>query len=228
MCIAPIVSSGKALKVILKSWAKSNRLPDFVVIEGSGAGGHLGFKKEELISGASSLEEILSEVLEELTMFDGGEYKDIPVFIAGSVFDGKELRHYQSLGALGAQIGTRFIATYECDASEAFSKVICDATEEDILLIQSPVGMPARAIATPFVKKMLAGEQIRPKRCHDCLKTCNPATTLYCISDALIASAKGDTENGLFFSGKNAYRINEMRHVYEVIDEIKREFENAK
>ncbi len=224
--LAPIVSGGKAAKLIIKTWKKKhNRYPDFIVLEGRGAGGHLGFNVEDLSSDEFALEVVLKEVLDAIRPFEEEAGKKIPVFIAGSIFDGYDIAKYQKLGAFGAQIGTRFIATYECDASEQFSKVICDAKEEDITIVKSPVGMPGRAIRTEFAKKINTLTRIKPKICVNCLKPCNPMTTPYCISEALIAAARGNTKEGLFFSGINAGRINCMYHVSELITEIKKQWE---
>ncbi len=229
VALAPIVSSGKAAKVVLQTWKrKYNRFADFIVLEGTGAGGHLGFKKEEIGDNHFSLDVLLKQVLTELNPFEQEKGEEIPVFVAGSVFDGYDIAHYQKLGATGAQIGTRFIATYECDASEKFSKVICNAKEEDIILVKSPVGLPGRAIRTEFIDKLEKLSRIPPKRCMNCLKPCNPSITPYCISEALIQAAKGNTEEGLFFSGENAGRINRMYSVKELVDELKMQWEEAK
>ncbi len=194
---------------------------------GRGAGGHLGFQIEHLSDDNYSLDILLKEVLEAIKPFEEEKGAKIPVFVAGSVFDGYDILKYQKMGAFGAQIGTRFIATYECDASDVFSKVICDAKEEDIAIVKSPVGMPGRAILTEFAKKITALSRIKPKLCVNCLKPCNPLTTSYCISEALIAAAKGNISEGLFFSGVNAGRINRMYHVSELIGEIKKQWEES-
>lgn len=228
VAIAPIISSGKAARIVLQSWKRNyNRFPDFVVLEGKGAGGHLGFKKEQVDEDGFTLEILLKEVLEAIRPFSEAKGEEIPVFVAGSVFDGYELAHYMKMGAFGAQIGTRFIATYECDASPKFAEVIINAKKEDIMLVKSPVGLPGRAIRTPFSKKLMETDRIAPTRCLNCLKPCDPKVTPYCISEALIHAAKGDVERGLFFSGENAWRIDRMYHVDELIDEIKKQWEEV-
>lgn len=226
--LAPIVSSEKAARVILSSWKRHyNRTPDFLVLEGRGAGGHLGFKKEQIPDEDFALSKLLTELKAELLPFEEKEGKEIPVFVAGSVFDGKDLFHYQKLGAFGAQIGTRFIATHECDASDALKEVIIGAKKEDIVLVKSPVGLPGRAVRTALVRRLEETDRIPPKRCLDCLKPCDPKVTPYCISEALIRAANGDTEHGLFFAGENAHRIDRLYHVEELILEIKKEWEEA-
>lgn len=228
VAIAPIISGGKAARIVLQSWKRNyNRFPDFVVLEGRGAGGHLGFKKEQIFDEKFALENLLKEVLEAVKPFSEEKGEEIPVFVAGSVFDGYELADAMKRGAFGAQIGTRFIATHECDASPKFAEILINAKKEDIILVKSPVGLPGRAIRTPFSEKLAETERIAPTRCLNCLKPCDPKVTPYCISDALISAAKGDVENGLFFSGENAWRIDKRYHVKELIEEIKKQWEEA-
>lgn len=221
--IAPIVSSGKAAKLICKTWDKKfGRIPDFIVIEGPGAGGHLGFKKEDIINKtAKSPYEILPEVLEAIKEFEDKYGCSIPVFLAGGIFDGHDMAKAMKIGAAGVQIGTRFIATEECDASEIYKKVIIDATNDDVVIVQSPVGMPGRALKTKLIKDLEQGKKLMPTMCTDCLKMCpHGAAAPYCISRALMAAASGDVDNGLFFCGENVGRINKMVHVSELVDEI--------
>ena len=227
---APIVSGARAAKLIARHYKKHYQvLPDFFVIEGHMAGGHLGFSREELENGtARSNDEILREVLavtEEIYASDGVR---IPVFVAGGVFDGADMAHFQKAGAAGVQIGTRFIATEECDADRAFKEVIVGAKEEDIILIKSPVGMPARAVNTPLLKRLAQGETFRAKRCNNCLTACKKDESIpYCISRALIEAVKGNTEDGLFFTGSNAARVDRIVTVKELMDEILSEYREA-
>lgn len=220
--IAPIVSSGRAAKLLLRHYeSRYQRKPDFFVIEGHMAGGHLGFSKEELMEGsAKSNDEILKEVL--------AVAGDIPVFVAGGVFDGKDMAHYLKAGASGVQIATRFIATTECDAHERFKQAILDAKKEDIVITVSPVGMPARAIESPLLKRLKAGEKFPALRCNNCLTACKKGDlTPYCIHRALTASVSGDWENGLFFTGSNADRVDTIVSCRELIKEIVSEYEQA-
>lgn len=228
VALAPIVSGAKAARVILQSWSQRyGCFADFIVLEGRGAGGHLGFKREEIEDDTKTLEVLLKEVLREVEIYEQKKGEAIPVFVAGSIFDGYEIVKYQRMGAFGAQIGTRFIATYECDASMRFAERICQTEKKEITLIQSPVGLPGRVICTEFAKRVKEGVRIEPKKCLRCLKTCNPKTTPYCISEALIAATKGDIRKGLFFSGENADRIDRIYHVKELIDEIKYQWEEV-
>lgn len=227
---APIVSSGKAAMLLCKSYKKKyNLLPDFFVLEGHMAGGHLGFSKEELADNtAKSNDEILAEVLEAIKEYEDEANVKIPVFVAGGVFDGKDMAHFMKLNASGVQIGTRFIATNECDAGDVFKKVIVDSKKEDIILINSPVGMPARAVNSPLLKKLASGENFPPLRCNNCLTHCKKGDkTPYCISRALIEAVEGNYEEGLFFCGSNAWRVNEIVSVEELMNTIVSEWRNS-
>ena len=220
---APIVSSPKAATLIMKTWDRHYEVtPDFIVIEGKKAGGHLGFSREELLQDtAASLKEILTGVKKAVLPFEKKYKRKIPIFTAGGVFVGQDMAEMIKAGADGVQIGTRFIATEECDASEAFKEVILSAREEDVRIIESPVGMPARAIDTGLLKKTEKSYHLFAKKCNDCLKHCKKGTeTCYCISRALIEAVKGNTEDGLFFCGANVGRVQTILPVKTWIDEI--------
>lgn len=221
--IAPIVSSFKAAKTILKLWdRKYNRAADMVVIEGPKAGGHLGFSLEELNNNSVSLEQILHDVLEEVKNYEEKYQKHIPVVVAGGIYTGEDIARFLSLGASGVQIATRFVATYECDADERFKQVFLDCKKEDIELVKSPVGMPGRAINNKLVETIKV-ENVKVKKCYDCLKIdhCDRVNIPYCITDKLIEAVKGDVDNGLIFCGENAYRMKKIVSVRELMNEFK-------
>lgn len=224
--IAPIVSSGRSAKVILRSWDKKfNVIPDVIVVEGPLAGGHLGFKKEDLLEGKITLEGIVADVLEVIKPFQEKYQKTIPIIAGGGVYNGKQIANLLKLGASGIQIGSRFVATEECDASDGFKQAYLDAKEEDIELILSPVGMPGRAIHNEFLEDVKAGNK-KPIHCFaNCLRPCVPEEAPYCIASALINAEKGNFKAGYAFAGANAYRINEISTVKEVIDELTSEAE---
>ena len=203
VAIAPIVSSGRAAKLILRRWAKAfGRTADFVVIEGCKAGGHLGFSEEELLAGAcQTLDDILPEVLAEVRPYEAQFGHPIPVFVAGGVYTGADMAHFTKLGAAGVQLATRFIPTVECDAAQGYKDVLLKARPEDVRIIHSPVGMPGRALNTPLVQALAEGRRFPPRHCARCLKTCDPACVPYCITHALIEAVKGNVEEGLFFCG---------------------------
>ena len=222
VAIAPIVYSGRAAKLILRRWAKAfGRTADFVVIEGCKAGGHLGFAEEELLAGTCQpLDTILPEVLAEVKPFAAQFGHPIPVFVAGGVYTGADMAHFTKLGAAGVQLATRFIPTYECDASQGYKDVLLNASAEDVRIIHSPVGMPGRALNTPLVQALAEGRRFPPKRCARCLKSCDPAKVPYCITHALIEAVKGNVEEGLFFCGANVGQLDRMRSVRELMDEL--------
>ena len=222
VAIAPIVSSGRAAKLILRRWAKSfGRTADFVVIEGCKAGGHLGFSEEELLAGAcQTLDDILPEVLAEVRPYEAQFGHPIPVFVAGGVYTGADMAHFTKLGAAGVQLATRFIPTVECDAAQRYKDVLLKARPEDVRIIHSPVGMPGRALNTPLVQALAEGRRFPPRHCARCLKTCDPACVPYCITHALIEAVKGNVEEGLFFCGDNVGRLDRMYTVRELMDEL--------
>ncbi len=218
--IVPIVSSVKSADVICKYWWKKyQRVPDAVVIEGPKAGGHLGFTMEELL-GDFDFETEIKKIIEHVRIFGEDVKKYIPVIVAGGVYERKDLEHYLELGADGVQIATRFVTTYECDASMEYKQKYIDAKLEDIVIVKSPVGMPGRAILNPYMEKAKNGP-IPHGKCHLCVSTCNPATTPYCITEALVNAAVGKVDDALLFCGENAYRATKLEHVKDIMDEFR-------
>lgn len=219
--IAPIVSSGRCAKLISKLWmSKYDYVPDMIVIEGPEAGGHLGFKPDELTpENKPKLEDITKDVIAEVKEIEKETGKEIPVVVAGGVFDGNDIAKFLKLGANGVQMATRFVATEECDASPEFKKAYVNAKKEDIKIIKSPVGMPGRAIKNKFIKKV---EENKSKitKCYNCIKTCNPVETPYCITRALINAVKGNVDEGLIFCGSNVDRIDKIVTVKELMNEL--------
>lgn len=217
----PIVSSLKALRVIFDIWKKrQNYIPDMVIVEGPKAGGHLGFKTEEDINN-SSLEDILLEILEGIKPYEDIAHKKISVVVAGGIYEGSDVAKFLKLGADGVQMGTRFIATEECDASYEYKKAFINASKEDIVIVKSPVGLPGRAIKNEFIEKVISEKQPIDK-CYKCLRKCDPAKIPYCITKALINAVEGNVKEGLIFTGSNGYRINSIISVKELLDEIVR------
>ncbi len=216
--IAPIVSSGRAAKIIVKSWVqKYNRLPDLVVVEGAEAGGHLGFKREELIDKSyQPLQSLLADVKAELKIFEDQHQLKIPVVTGGGLNHAAEVEELLHAGANGVQVATPFIATEECDADRRYKEVYVRAKASDLRIVQSPAGMPGRAIDSPLLDRLqLKREPI--KFCTNCLAPCNPAVTPYCITQALMAAADGNWEEGLFFSGAGVEHIQRISTVKEVL-----------
>ncbi len=219
--IAPIVSSLRCCKLIVSYWIKKyNYVPDMIVIEGPEAGGHLGFKNEELKENSKpKLENITIEVVEYIKGVEKETGKNIPVIVAGGIWNSKDIKKFISLGASGVQMATRFVATEECDASIEFKKAYVNAKNEDIKIINSPVGMPGRALNNKFINK-IEQEKNKIDRCYNCIKTCNVKNSPYCITKALINSVKGEVDNGLIFCGSNVGKIKEIVSVHNLMQEL--------
>lgn len=223
--LVPIVSSGRAAKIITKNWLrKYNYLPDAFVLEGPEAGGHLGFKIENLEDPSFHLKKLLPGVLEALLPFEQEQGKKIPVIVGGGIYDGPDIHYYLNNGASAVQMATRFVTTTECDASDGFKQTYIEAKKEDIVIINSPVGLPGRAIGNPYLDDVKSGLK-HPFKCpYDCIITCKKEKAPYCITLALINAKKGKMNNGFAFAGTNAYRANKIVSVKELIGELVSEF----
>lgn len=219
--LVPIVSSAKSVQVIMKYWLKKyDKMPDAVVIEGPLAGGHLGFTKEQAQNPEMlHYDEEVFKILQCVNAAGEEHHIRIPVIMAGGIYTRADMEHYLAMGISGVQMATRFVTTYECDADDAYKQSYIRARKEDIVIVQSPVGMPGRAIQNPFMDKAEAGK-IPHGRCHNCISTCNPSQTPYCITDALINAAKGHVEDALLFCGANAYRAEKLEYVKDIMAEF--------
>ena len=230
--IAPIVSSVKSALVICRMWdRKYHTAPDFIVVEGPCAGGHLGFSREQLTELGADTDHVAETfdepaydkevrgIIEVVKGFAEKYKKHIPVITAGGIFDHKDVLHQFALGAEGVQAATRFVTTEECDADIAYKEAYINAKEEDIVIVKSPVGMPGRAIKNKFLERVSQGP-LKVERCFRCLEHCNPATTPYCITKALINAAEGRIDEALLFCGSNAYRCEKIETVPEVMEAL--------
>lgn len=219
--LVPIVSSGRAARIIAKTWIdKFNYIPDAFVVEGPLAGGHLGFKKEELEDPTITLEKRLEEVINEVRVIEERYDKEIPIIPAGGIYDGKDIAKFLKMGVAGVQMATRFVTTEECDADFKFKKAYLDAKKEDVILIKSPVGLPGRAIKNEFLESVEKGEK-KPFKCvFQCIKTCDYINTPYCIALALINAKKGILKSGFAFAGANVYRVNKIVSVKSLMKEL--------
>ncbi|KGP75893.1 2-nitropropane dioxygenase [Desulfosporosinus sp. Tol-M] len=193
--VVPIVSSAKLAKLSEKLGAAA------VVVEGAEAGGHLGTLR--------SIHDILPEVIAAVS---------IPVIGAGGFVNGEDVAKTLKLGADGVQMGTRFALSEECSAAPAWKEAMLKATKEDVLLIHSPVGMPARGIKNPFTKLLEEKADVKPKKCLGCLKQC---AGNFCIISRLVKAQQGDIREGLIFSGANVHKIKEILSVHEIFEELK-------
>ncbi len=199
--IVPIVGSARVAKLSEKFGASA------VIVEGYEAGGHLGTDRPML--------DLLPEILDAV---------DLPVIGAGGVVTGADIKRVLDAGAAGVQMGSRFAATVESSASDAFKQMYLDATEDDIVIVKSPVGLPGRAIRNPFVERLERGDVPRIERCIACLKECHRD---YCIIDKLVKAQQGDVVNGLVFAGSSAARIQDVPTVKELMERLVEEFHAA-
>lgn len=226
--IGIIVSSGRATTLILRYWAENfHRIPDMVVLEGPKAGGHLGYKPEQIFDEDFCLEKLLPEVKEAVRKIEEKYSKSIPVVAGGGIFSGEDIYRIMQLGADGVQMGTRFVATEECDADAAFKQLYVDGKKENITIIQSPVGLPGRAIGNQFLKDVAEGIKM-PFTCPwKCLKTCDFRRAPYCIALALQNARNGNMREGFAFAGANAYLVKQITTVKALIAELIRDYSAA-
>jgi len=215
--LIPIVSSARAGELILKRWSRSGVIPSaFVVETPNTAGGHLGLSNaDDIGKNEHSLESVVPQLVKTLENYG----YDIPVIAAGGVWDRDDIDKMLNIGARGVQLATRFIATEECNASQAFKDRHVYNTDP-IIIMKSPVGMPGRAIENDFLRRVEAGEEIDLGPCVNCLRVCEhresrklknqgkiEKLTSFCIIRALYNVHEGDVENGILFTGSNGNRL---------------------
>ncbi len=206
ICLVPMVNDARTADLITRAWKKHNKVPDAFVVEGPKAGGHLAYSFEDLVNNtAPQLEDLVKDVIGFAN--NPENFKNpVPVIPAGGIYFGQDIAYYHKLGAAGVQMATRFVTTRECDADDKFKQEYLRANKEDLMIIKSPVGMPGRAIRNSFLEKVMGGEKIDFNCKYNCLKTCNPKESLYCLMKALIEAHGGDFREGFAFAGSNAYR----------------------
>jgi nitronate monooxygenase len=228
--LIPIVSSARVAEMILKSWARLGHLPDAVIIEGPMAGGHLGYSYEQLANPefvAKGLEGIFREVKEVVGKYETSK-NSIPIIVAGGLYYGGDFRKFVEMGAAGAQIATRMTVAIECDAPLVFKQKVVDCKKEDLEIIQSPVGMPGRAIRNEFLERVKRGEKIPISCPYHCLKTCVPEKSLYCIANSLTSAFRGNLDAGYVFAGSSAWRCNEILPVAKIFEKLDQEYAGNK
>ena len=226
--LVPIVSSARAARIICEKWKTLyNYLPDLVVVEGPKAGGHLGFKANQIEDEHFSIQKLIQEVVKEVAIFEEKYNQEIPVIAAGGIYTGEDMYNIMQLGAKGVQMSSRFVPTDECDADIKFKETYINANENDVEIIQSPVGMPGRALKGEFLEKVKQG-LTAPKSCpYNCLHTCDYKKVPYCIIVTLYNAYQGKMDKGYAFAGSNAYRATKISSVKEVVDSITSEYNQA-
>ena len=225
----PIISSAKSARIIFQWWSRHyNYVPDAVVVEGPLAGGHLGFTREQINNPNYALEKLLLDVISIIIPFEDQYSKKIPVIAAGGVYTGEDIYKLINLGADGVQMATRFVTTFECDASDEFKEAYINCNnKDDIVIIESPVGMPGRAIRNRFIEDISLGIK-KPFKCPwKCLKTCDFTKSKYCIALALTNAKLGNLDEGFVFAGANAYLSNKIISVKKLIEELSEEYKIA-
>jgi nitronate monooxygenase len=223
--LVPIISSARAAKAICKRWLlRFNSLPDAFVVEGPLAGGHLGFNADQLGNPDFALEKLIPEVVEAVAPFCVKHNVEIPVIAAGGIYSGADIHNFLQLGAAGVQMATRFVATHECDADIRFKQAYVDAQKQDLVIIESPVGMLGRAIRNRFIDDVEAGRR-KPFKCpYHCITSCNCTDSPYCIALALVNAKRGNLKHGFAFAGENAYRVDRIMSVKELIASLLEEY----
>jgi len=226
--LVPIVSSARAATILTTKWLQNfNYLPDAFVVEGPKAGGHLGFKAGELLNENNTLENLVAEVLKVTEWIKEKYDRIVPVIAAGGIYTGDDMYRIMKQGASAVQLGTRFVATEECDANIEFKKAFVSAREEDIQIIKSPVGMPGRTIFNKFLLEAEEGKR-KPRSCkNNCIRSCDPKTTTYCISEALLSAYRGNLTDGFAFTGSNAWRVDRISTVGNVFNELTTGYDKA-
>lgn len=224
--LVPIVSSARAASIICQKWQTNyNYLPDAIVVEGPKAGGHLGFKLNQLTDDNYALEKLIPEVLATVHEIKLAHGRDIPVIAAGGIYTGADIADFLDMGAAAVQMGTRFVTTFECDASDEFKQAYLDAGIDDVKIIKSPVGMPGRAINSPFLEAVEAGMR-HPKTCPvNCIHTCDIQTAPYCIMASLTSALRGNFNRGYAFAGSNVWRTDKLVSVKELMNTLKLEYD---
>jgi nitronate monooxygenase len=223
--LVPIVSSARAAGIIFKKWIeKYNYVPDAVVVEGPLAGGHLGFKADQIGSPDYSLENLIPQVVTEVGTYEAQYQRPIPVIAAGGIYTGADINKFLQLGAAGVQMATRFVTTDECDAAIEFKRAFLGIKQEDLVIIKSPVGLLGRAIKNQFIADVAAGKK-KPFHCpYHCITSCDYKNSPYCIALALINACRGKLKQGFVFSGANGYRTTGIVSVRNLINSLMDEY----
>jgi nitronate monooxygenase len=226
--LVPIVSSARAAAMLCKRWTERySYAPDAIVVEGPLAGGHLGFKLEQINDPAFALENLIPAVIEAVRPFASSPDRPIPVIAAGGIYTGADILRFMELGAAGVQMATRFVATHECDASAEFKQAYIDSKQDDISIIKSPVGMPGRALRNAFIDAINRDEKM-PYQCpYHCIITCDYQHSPYCIALALMNAKVGKFERGFAFAGANVHRVNQLISVRELMESLEEEYRLA-
>jgi nitronate monooxygenase len=233
--LIPILSDARGVQLVVKKWERKKRLPDAIVIEHPRlAGGHLGAAR---IGDLGDRRFDFDQVLPACQAFfkQAGLEQEIPLIAAGGIRSFEDIRRLQDMGAAGVQLGTPFAVTTECDAHAEFKRVLAESRDEDMVEFTSVAGLPARAVATPWLKhylklepKLQAAAHVKARctKAFDCLAQCGLRDGIkdwgqFCIDNQLAAALRGDVKKGLFFRGAGALPFgSQIRSVRELLERL--------
>jgi nitronate monooxygenase len=233
--LIPILSDARGVQLVVKKWERKKRLPDAIVIEHPRlAGGHLGAAR---IADLGDRRFDFDQVLPACQAFfkQAGLEQEIPLIAAGGIRSFEDIRRLQDMGAAGVQLGTPFAVTTECDAHAEFKRVLAESGDEDMVEFTSVAGLPARAVATPWLKhylklepKLQAAAHVKARctKAFDCLAQCGLRDGIkdwgqFCIDNQLAAALRGDVKKGLFFRGAGALPFgSQIRSVRELLERL--------
>ena len=222
--IVPVVSSGRSLEVLLKTWTRRyRRLPDGVIVEGPLNGGHLAFTWEQLEHPETvALPILFKEIKNTLAPYEAEYGRKVPVLGAENIAACEDILAMLEIGFDGVQVGTRFICTEESGLDIESKKVYVNARAEDVVIIQSPLGLPVKVLKTPFSERILRGEKI-PFGCPFlCLRACKAEKARFCLAEALVDTLFGNTEKGLYMTGSGIGRVNEIVPAEEFLEPLRK------
>lgn len=211
--IVPIVSSPK-LAVMAKKLGATT-----IIVESGEAGGHLGTDRP-----ITEIIPCVRKALDEAPASSLNPSGEVSLVAAGGITCGQDIYNIFQMGANGVQMATRFVLSNECEVHDNFKKVLLEATEDDLVSLQSPVGLPSNAIKTEFIEKLVPNVEKCLKSCRACLKKCSRS---FCIIKALQDARNGDLQNGLFFSGTNVGKYNDILSVKEIFEKLEKEYAEA-
>jgi len=222
--LIPVVSSGRAMKVILKSWHRRYQvIPDAVIIEGPLCGGHMAFTEEQVLHpGLAPIQNILHDVKAETAPFEAEYGRKIPLLGAEDVVTADDVIKKLDMGFDGVHVGTRFICTEEAGIDIKSKEVYVKAKNEDVIVLHSPLGMPVKVLRTPLVEKLLSGEEIPFSCSFRCLRACEAKEAKFCIADALLDTMSGNTDKGLYMVGSGIGRVNDIIPAEEFFEPLKK------
>ncbi len=222
--IIPVVSSGRSLKILLKTWKRRyQKMPDAVIVEGPLNGGHLAFSWEQLEHPDTvALPILYKEIKATLAPYEAEFGKTVPVLGAENIATCDDIVEMLKIGFDGVQVGTRFICTEESGLDQKSKQIYVNAKAEDIIIIQSPLGLPVKVLRTPFSEKILKGVKI-PFGCPFlCLRACKADKARFCLAEALVDTLFGNTEKGLYMTGSAIGRINDIVPAEEFLEPLKK------